>query len=816
MSDTILGGDLTVFYLSENRQKRIEWTGSPTGTQDINAVYSAAADLMDDLTQMDDGSIFSAQTPTEYTIGSIDPSDAEAWFIDRTTVEHLTGGALITKGWERTEGATNGIIRMDYTENVALVSGDIGLDILMTIDGDRGTLLDYNEDTNELWIRPDSDNIVNSFNDAATADGDWTIVGGTGTGAQANGPATSDGQSLWSNAFTLGAIVVESHLYMYQNALKVTTYKGATPDDWWADGQIDVLIPIQILDSTPIDEGFISVFARQYGSTYSHFVSDVSAGGRNPIPLSAGGDLDNVTAWRTFTGNTGNNTFDVGNWMYVGASWAAASVKALIMSVGGTTSDPVLGYTLLGDLTDFSGSDAVTEYIGTGDGDADCIAGAPGDTGPASSSITIVHANTGVDIDEDGNDERYSVTVDLLSSETAAEGYEFSKHETKRGTVTTDTTDGITGESYIGNEYRIAYGGESGTIAEGTTVLQANTLATGIVVANHTTADILVLRNTRGTFNNSDQIDEGGNNVTSPTSVAITPINAAPFGTFAGGTWFLAPGVVVINNLSEEANDFQFTDDSGNVVTAPTKVNIVVSNTRALDRVTVFRLTVAGGVIEKDEFTSTVMSVQDTSLLVSGTIPADVPGVSVGGALRLVDDSAGIEYRLRYTSYVSSSGTFVLASTTDDTTEAGGNGTSPTKITATGAFATSQIGDLIQNQSRSFAVSYISNLVDANEVDIFPPIAAQASGDTFDINVVPVITTTSDTVYVPLIDKHETTGTDGTPGSESVNVTYLSDIDTLVRVRQAGDILPFEAPGTVETPGGSSVATIRTSDTIHN
>lgn len=813
MSDTILGGDITVYYLSENRQKRIEWTGSATGTRSVNEVYSAAADLMDDLTQMDDGSIMSAQTPTEYTIGNIDPSDTEPWFVDRTTAEHFTGGALITSGWDRVDSTNNGIIRMGYTETVALVPGDIGLDILMTVDGDRGTLLDYNEDTLELWIRPDSNATANSFDDT-TANGAWTIVTGTGTGNQAGGAATSAGESLWANAFTLGAIVDETHIYMYQDGAKVTTYKGATPDDWWPDGQIDVLIPIQLIDSTPIDGGYITVFARQYGSTYSHFISDVSAGGRNPIPLSAGGDLDNDTPWRTFTGSAGSNTFDVGNWIYQGGSWATATVKALIMSVGGTVSDPVIGYSLLGDLSDFTAAGA-TEYIGTGDGDATCTAASGTNTGPASSSITIAHANVGRDIDEDGTNENYSIVVDLLSTETMKEGYEFSKHETKRGTTTTDTTDGIEGEQYLGIDYRIAYTGGTGEIVEGNVVTQANTLATGTCVANHQAANILTLRNSRGTFNNTDQINESANNVTGPTSVSITPIGAAPFGTFAGGTWFCAPGVVIDNFLTAEANSFQLVDDTGTVVSAPTKVNVVVSNTRALDRVTVFRLVGAGDVIEKDEFAATVMTAGDTDVVVSGSIPADVPGLSTGGAVRLVDTSAGLEYRLRYSGYVAATGTFTLAATSSDTTEAGGNGTSTTKITATGAFTTSQVGDLIRNQTQSNAISYISALVDANEVDIYPPITGQGSGDTFDINVVPVATVTSDDVYVPLIDKHETTGTDGTPGSESVNVTYLADIEALVRVRAAGSILPFETPTTVDT-GGSSVATIRTTDTIHS
>ena len=32
MSQTILGGNFTIYFQSENRQKRIDWTGAATGT----------------------------------------------------------------------------------------------------------------------------------------------------------------------------------------------------------------------------------------------------------------------------------------------------------------------------------------------------------------------------------------------------------------------------------------------------------------------------------------------------------------------------------------------------------------------------------------------------------------------------------------------------------------------------------------------------------------------------------------------------------------------------------------------------------------
>jgi hypothetical protein len=55
MSDTILGGDFTVYYLSDNNRKQIKWTGSATGTRTANELYSALQDLFDELGQIDDG-----------------------------------------------------------------------------------------------------------------------------------------------------------------------------------------------------------------------------------------------------------------------------------------------------------------------------------------------------------------------------------------------------------------------------------------------------------------------------------------------------------------------------------------------------------------------------------------------------------------------------------------------------------------------------------------------------------------------------------------------------------------------------------------
>jgi hypothetical protein len=994
-----------VYYDADNRQKRVVRDASvnPTAILKVNLLYSALQNHFDELTQMDDGTPMSAQTPTEYTIGIIDAGDKDPWFIDRTSVEYLKGGAIKTASWTRNplvgDGTgTVGIIQIKYTATTDLDPTDIGRDIIMTTDGDTGTILDFNDTgaTKYMWIRPDDNTATHSFNNAPTDggaftlgstasnssdplgqvwqvveggafvdettdandtggadDNDWEIfpasevatdyvaigfrqpfkkvifdnAGGTAgtdggslaaqweywngawtaltgvsdgtaagglpftitaadgqlltftvptdwapnsingsailyyirctitagtygvnpvydqgfigtTGATlaqvniAGGGTAVTGESLWPNIYNTGLANIESftHQYVYQNGLVLKKYKSTTVD-WWGDGQIDILINTKELD-VESDEGYVTVFARQYSKTYDNFIVDLTAGGRNPIPLATGKDLNNTTGWRQLTAQaaTGAGTFDSGNFIYVGATWATATVRGKITAVGGTSgasSTPILDYYLLGDLAlaDFQNGDTVQEYVEStaADGDASCTASAPvyatlGDATFDTVSMTITHAqNATYDIDEVPPNELYSIVIDLNNIYTVAQAYEWTKYITRRGFTTPDTfTDSINGEAYIGSDYRLVYTGSvSGTLVEGDTVTQAVSLAAGTVVAKHTGSNkIFIMRNSRLTFNTTGLVTGSQSGTFTPDSAAtsITAIKAAPFGTFAGGTFFAAPGVVFANYLAADANKFQLTDDNGNVVLAPTKVTITVGNTIASDRVAVFRLTAAGGTIKKDTYSATVQSIAVTSVIVGGSIATDEPGKSAGGVLRLVDASASREYRIRFSSWDTS--TFTLASATL-TPEAG---TTTTNIKDTGAFtaALCKVGDLIYNSTRS-AVAYVTVVVDDDNVTISPAIASQTDTDTIYKNVLPVATTTTpqDTVYVPLIDSFETTGTSSSPGTETAQITYVSNIPVRVRARRtvATAILPYEADSTV-TSTGMSNNIIRTPDTI--
>ena len=205
MSDTLLGGKLTVYYLDESRRKQIKWTGTTakTDVQTMINVYDAAEDLMTLPTQQDDGLIFSAETPGEYTIGKIDAGEIDPWFIDLKTMEHIigdyanfTGCALKTNGWARVVDVNTGIVVVAIT-NVNIDAADIG-DTISHGDGDAGTLLDFVDTggaSDYLFIRPNSSAAANSFDS-----GTGTLTCGTAPNHTATQSAAAvTGEMVWGN-----------------------------------------------------------------------------------------------------------------------------------------------------------------------------------------------------------------------------------------------------------------------------------------------------------------------------------------------------------------------------------------------------------------------------------------------------------------------------------------------------------------------------------------------------------------------------------------------------------------------------------------
>lgn len=828
MSDTILSSDLTVYYLDESRRKQIRWTGGAlkTDVQKMIDVYSATEDLFTVPTQQNDGLIFSAETPGEYTIGTIDAGELEPWFIDLETMEHIvgdfanfTGCALKTSGWKRTlpgDGTTNvGIVVVPVTSGGTIVKGDIG-QLISHADGDDGTLLDVvitGGVTDYLFIRPDTN----------TAADDWDSTSGTVTEAGTSHTATQEaaavtGEMVWGNVFSQGALVSDTHIYVLQDGVKITA-NDATGEDWWPDGHIDRAIPITDYTTANfplIDLGYLTVKANKYGSKYSNAVirMNSTSGGNVSAGLSSGADITNTTGYSSITISGGSGNWSVGDEI----SGDTSNARAIITQIDNPGATATLHYYLVGDpLTDFNGSEAITNEDDTG---AATGSGAVTAQGPSlttwfdgNSLPTYAFANTQVDINDDGTPEEYGITIDLNSC-SLAQMHEYNKYAHRRGS--TLDQDGIDGEQWIGIDYAINYATITGTVGEGSVVTGQTSGATGTVVSNPGgSSNTALLRDSRGTFVDGEDISLSAGvhefDAAGLTVEVIVPVAEASFGTLAGTSFFFSRGVVPVNYKVAEENLFSVIDAGGTPRARPTSITMQVLNLLQYDYASVFRLSGAGLPIDKTEYSATGgETAGDATLTVDGTIAADVPGKTLGGHLVLQDVSDNNqEYVLRYSSYVAATGVVTLA----NSVIASATGATTTTINETGAFASTLVGDLIYN-STAGGVSYVSQVVDDDNVVCDPPISGQTTGDAIELNAIPyALVDTLDNVYFFLV--FEFKESDGTASS---SMQYVADIFSRVVVRNTGaaavKIKGFTADVTIGT-GGGTASTTRIENTVY-
>lgn len=131
-------------------------------------------------------------------------------------------------------------------------------------------------------------------------------------------------------------------------------------------------------------------------------------------------------------------------------------------------------------------------------------------------------------------------------------------------------------------------------------------------------------------------------------NAAYTEIPAAPFGTFAGGTFFVAQGWALTGVLASESTRYQLIAHDGTTQVPPTISTVTIGNLVAGDRVLVARENGTGGVL-KDEYTPAAASAGATSLTVVESIKTDTPS---SGVIRIKNA------RYTYSSYNAVSKTF--------------------------------------------------------------------------------------------------------------------------------------------------------------
>lgn len=834
----ILGGRWDIDY-TDKRIFRLTAV-QPSVVDTAVALYSALQDEFDEPGQMDDQVPMSAQTPTEFSV-------INQWFIDDISIQFLNGGALQSVGWLQSGPTVRNIIQIEYdalSSGVSFTSADIGRTITGGTTGDTGVILAFDErvtagNAGIVWIRPTDPTVGGDDFDNGTEA--YSVTGSSAQGSFVT--VSRDGESVWGNIFTLGTLEANTDIYVAQED---DFQGGSSPNPvlakiaaWWSTGQIDVLIKIREA-GVLIDSGDLIVFARQYSKLYDNFNITIT-GGRNAVPLATGDDLNNVAGYRRFTGSSGVGTFVVDEIITSLSPAFEVDKGAILLGVSGTVGAPILDYYLIGNpLTDFSNGDAISGLTSG----ATCDAGTPTFTpasadGPDPASghgMTVTFGNTQQDLDNGAGSREYSVilNVNQAGGSTLQDAYQFSKFLNRRGSVT--SVNGQNGEFYLGvGELLINYDlADVDPPYNEAERIRTSAGDSAIITSRHDTGasiGFLIVRTAKGTFDDDETMigDTTGDTArVNGATETITPTKSAPFGTFAGGTFFGARGVFLQNVPAAEANNFQLIDSLGVVQIPPQVISVAITGLANGDRATIFRLDVAlgqGGVIVKTEHGNATETADSVTLQMDTDIKTTAPDTPSAGVVRVVDATIADgrtdkEQRYRYTSITTDTFNLATDAGSGTVTTPDINGVTLIDSAADFAFDDSsgtdlvEVGDTILNTTTNDSAVIIT--VDSQIQVTTTPLSGPGdnewgSGDAYQINRTDRAYTTSDTSYVPLVDNVQKAS-----GSATNTLTFNANIDVVIRVRNssgASKILPFETAGTV-TSAGLSVAAIRTVDTI--
>lgn len=293
------------------------------------------------------------------------------------------------------------------------------------------------------------------------------------------------------------------------------------------------------------------------------------------------------------------------------------------------------------------------------------------------SDISLTFGATSQDLGNGNGSRPYDCIVDC-AGRSLIQVYEYLKYITRSGSSL--SVNGVEGEYYTGvGDLRLNYDNEaSGPFVQGERV-DGTSGAYGYIVSliDNGTSGTMVLRNIHGGFPDGMTLSGETSGATADidgTPDAITPNKQSPFGTFAGGKFFVARGVWLTNYLGTDANNLVLTDSTNTTQTPPNTVAILVTGVVAGDTVSVFRTTGDNGIVDRSVYTShaSANTAGAGTFTVTATIASDTP---TSGTIRVVDrDSAGnfvSESSYNYTSWSGSvftlSGTLSQTYDSDDT-----------------------------------------------------------------------------------------------------------------------------------------------------
>lgn len=840
----------------------------PATIYTVNELYSYLQDTFDEPAQMDDPVPMSAQTPTQYTM-------INSWFIDDNTMKVLYGGSIQTSEWAKSGAAGITGLRWVNEPTDDPLAGDVGEILTGGTSAATGVILAVDGYRQVMWVRNTS---VAQFQDNENVTGTGVDV----QTETINGFQT--GESTWSNLFSVGSLQSQTEIYIGQEDDQLggvayhtaTTYKVRTEkiDEWWdADvdfatgspnllggaGHFDILIKTQEA-GVAIDGQRLGAYARQASKVYSHFEL-VGGVGNFVVPFaSTGSDLNAADGPYvvSFDGRTGND-LEIGDIIENGPHGAGTGLnepsgrlRAVVTAVtGGASASGTFDYYLIGEnepwppnartLKQFEDNDDLVVRGDTTDFD---ISGLPNLQGPSTAQgITVTFANTQLDINEDTTDEEYACTIDC-NSVALADVYKRVMFLTSRGNqdgTASNVQDelifsakdayGEAGEFYKAvGDITFPWDGKTGTPpAEGTYVTNNGATATGVVVSLSNPAGAsgqAVLTQVKGTWVNDDQVAIVGGHGSNEVLVNTTSITslvdntAAPFGSFAGGRWFVAKGVVLINVPAADNNNWETVGLTSTTAIAPlTTITVTFAGLVANTRAVLFEVGTADGIdiVKTQNGVGSIAAIAATTVTLDTTIANDVPAT---GWMRVVDTSSttGEEYRYEYSGISGTTVTFRTNANLSGTTTSIGT---TTVLNDTGAFTSygtdnnAKTGMMIRNVTDGEWATVLRK-IDNDSIETTPLTNAGTWGNTksWIANDVVVALATDDTVYFGFIDD-ESTGT-----SLSKNIKYVEGTELVARARFSDPdvggtrILPFEQKNIQLTNADLTVTAIRTDDTI--
>lgn len=633
-----------------------------------------------------------------------------------------------------------------------------------------------------------------------------------------------DNDSVFTNYFHLGSLATEQNIYLEQSS--------TVQEQFWDAGPHDVLVRNRN-KNLAVDGGTVRWYVRPFGELYDFFAMS-PVGLRNPVPLNTASDLNNATAYATVRDDATSHGIEIG--------WASHTINF----------DTGTGTTLeVGDV-----------IHNTTDNTAVMVVRVPNSLTSGTDLHVAAHGQTLTWGD--------GQTLDLLDyTDFDAQASQFILGEAVENQTDTWNATVQFVQQFGNSRGRMWFSNATGTLANDDTIRLNGAGATratsdgGEVTANDwqaltntatpDTADITALKdigqggdqpyNVVLNLNGAGVAvlyewtklitEERAGSTTDPGSLlypndtavqgrlyrqadsafpAAEAVKSAPFGTFAGGTFFGARGVFIENMLAADAQAYQLIDSNGTTRNPPNVQSVTVTGLVIGDTVAVFRRAFTDGVS---------LTYNDND----GTGNSEI----TRGAGSFIRDGHRVGESVTVSGTASNDGTYTVTAVAALTLTLSGIvltdegpiasdllGTAVDKETFQGAATGNDLGDpdfvVQESLPTDLPASGTIVIVNTNGSEIYEDQLAYTSftGSTFTLSgTLPRAYDADARVYVPLIIR---TSTATTESQSIIFDTGVGPFPIKTRVRRKG-ILPFEVDGTFGT-AGVSVAAIRTPDTI--